>query len=301
MAARAGRIGLQNLPREIEQAALQRGELPARAQPAARKRHLHLVAGILLLCAAVTAALAAPLLTPYAPDAINAGVRLSPPSAAHLFGTDAFGRDLFTRVVYGARLALKLSVLSVFISAVPGILLGLAAGFYRGWVDQVVSRLIDAWLSLPGLLLALLVIARTGPSLDGAILALGITGVPGFYRLVRSGTISLCQLPYVEAARSVGVPDGRLMLRHILPNLLSSIVVLTTMRLGTFLLAGGGLSFIGLGAQPPDPEWGAMLAEGRDYYSTAWWLFAFPAGTMILTVMGFNLLGDGLRDQLAEY
>jgi len=128
MAARAGRIGLQNLPREIEQAALQRGELPARAQPAARKRRLLLVAGILLLCAAVTAALAAPLLTPYAPDAINAGVRLSPPSAAHLFGTDAFGRDLFTRVVYGARLALKLSVLSVFISAVPGILLGLAAG-----------------------------------------------------------------------------------------------------------------------------------------------------------------------------
>lgn len=285
----------------MEQAALQRGELPGRAQPAVQKRRLHLAAGILLLGAAAAAALAAPLLTPYAPDAINSGARLAPPSAAHLFGTDAFGRDLLTRVVYGARLALKLSMLSVLISAVPGILLGLAAGFYRGWVDQVISRLVDAWLSLPGLLLALLVIARTGPSLDGAILALGITGVPGFYRLVRSGTISLCQLPYVEAARSVGVPDRRLMLRHILPNLLSSIVVLTTMRLGSFLLAGGGLSFIGLGAQPPDPEWGAMLAEGRDYYGTAWWLFAFPAGAMILTVMGFNLLGDGLRDQLAEY
>ncbi len=275
-----------------------RTESPTRIHFSARLPGLpvNLSIGIILTGLVVFLAVFAPLIAPYPPDQLIPAARLLPPSSAHVFGTDSFGRDLFSRVAYGSRLALRLSWLAVLISALPGILCGLLAGYYRGWVDQLLSRLMDAWLSLPGLLLALLVIARTGPSLDGTILALGLTGIPSFYRLVRSSTLSLCQLPYMEAGRALGASGMRLMFRHLLPNLFSNIIVLLTLRLGTFLLAGGGLSFIGLGAQPPAPDWGAMLAEGRDYLDTGWWMFLFPLLAVTLTVMGYNLLGDGLRD-----
>ena len=265
-----------------------------------RRMPLHLIAGHLLVGLVVLTAIFAPLIARYAPDQILPGARLMPPSADHWFGTDAFGRDLFSRVVYGARLALRLSLLAALLSALPGILCGLLAGYYRGWVDQVLSRLVDAWLALPGLLLALVLIARTGPSLEGAILALGLSGIPGFYRLVRSSTISLSQLPYIEAGRALGASGARLILCHILPNLLSGVVVFTTLRMGTYLLAGGSLSFIGLGAQPPLPEWGALLSEGRDYLDAAWWMFVFPLLAITLTVMGYNLLGDGLHDHITR-
>ncbi len=261
----------------------------------------HLLAGSFLVVLVLLIALLAPLIAPYAPDVIQPKARLLSPSAAHWFGTDAFGRDLFSRVVFGARLALQLSGEAALISALPGILLGLIAGYYRGWVDQILSRFLDAWLALPGLLLALLVIARAGPSLQGAILALGLTGIPGYYRLVRASAISLSQLPDVEATRALGGSGARLIFVHILPNLLTSLVVLTTLRLGTFLLAGSSLSFIGLGAQPPAPEGGALLAEGRNYLDMAWWMFVFPLLAITLTVVGYNLLGDGLRDHLAVH
>jgi ABC-type dipeptide/oligopeptide/nickel transport system permease subunit len=267
------------------------------SQPAAGRRpRPHLLAGGALVGLVILAALLAPWVSQYPPDALLPGQILLPPSAAHPFGTDAFGRDLLSRVLFGARLALRLSLGAAAISAIPGVTLGMAAGYYRGWLDQVLSRLVDAWLALPGSLLALLVIARTGPSLDGAILALGLAGLPSFFRLARGGAISLSRLPFVEACRALGAGGGRILFRHLLPNLFSSLAALTSLRLGTLLLAGSGLSFIGLGAQPPQPEWGALLAEGRDYLDPAWWMFAFPGLAITLTVMGFNLLGDGVRD-----
>lgn len=266
--------------------------------PRPRRLPLHLVTGGVLLLVVVLAAAFAPMLAPFAPEKIGAGSILSAPSGLHPFGTDAFGRDLFSRILFGARLALRLSILSVALSAVPGTLLGMIAGYYRGWIDQALSRVIDAWLALPGLLLALLVIARTGPSLDGAILALGIAGIPSFYRMARGSTISISRQPFMEASRALGAGGATLIFRHIFPNLCSILLVLVSLRLGTFLLAGGSLSFIGLGAQPPQPEWGALLAEGRDYLDTAWWMFVFPLLAMTLTVLGFNLFGDGLSDYL---
>jgi peptide/nickel transport system permease protein len=288
-----GSLGWEQIPTKEQVEPGERQSLP-------RKARLHLLSGGILAGGVLLVALLAPWLAPYASNVLNPDAMLLPPSFLHPFGTDAFGRDLFSRVVYGSRLALELSFLSALIAALPGILLGLLAGYHRGWIDNVLSRMVDAWLALPGLLLALLIIARTGPSLEGAILALGLTGIPGYFRLVRSSTISLANQPYVEASRALGAGGGRLIFQHILPNLFSQIIVLTTLRLGTFLLAGSSLSFIGLGAKAPAPEWGSLLAEGRDYYDIAWWMFAFPMLAMTLTVLGFNLLGDGLRDRWAR-
>lgn len=260
----------------------------------------NLLIGGTLIGMLLAAALLAPLLAPAPPNLIDPALRLQPPSLAHPFGTDMFGRDLFSRVLYGARIALLLSVLSVTLAALPGIALGLLGGYYRGWPEQLLSRLMDAWLALPTLLLAVVLVARLGPSLTTTIIALSIVGVPGFYRLARSGTISASHSLYVESARAIGASDVRILALHILPNLTSPIIVLATIKLGAMLLAGGGLSFIGLGAQPPLPEWGALLAGGRDYLDSAWWLACFPGLAITASVMGFNLLGDGLRDVFAR-
>ena len=201
--------------------------------------------------------------------------------------------------LYGARVAVQISVFSVLLAGLPGIGLGLLAGYRRGWLEQLLSRAMDAWLSFPGLLLAIILVARLGPSSTTTIVALGIVGIPWFYRLARSGTLSARGAAYVEAAQSIGATEARILLRHILPSLLSPLIVLFTLRLGTVLLAAGGLGFIGLGAQPPQPEWGALLAAGRDYMDSAWWLTVFPGLALTVTVVGFNLLGDGLRDALA--
>jgi ABC-type dipeptide/oligopeptide/nickel transport system permease subunit len=252
------------------------------------------VTGLLILVA-----IFAPLIVTVDPVAIFPEARLLPPSALHWMGTDAFGRDLFSRVVYGSRLAIRLSLGAVLVAAIPGTVLGLLAGYFRGWVDQVLSRLMDGWMAMPGLLLALVLIARTGASFDAAILALGLTGIAGYFRLVRGGAISLSQQLYMEAGRALGAGWSRQIFVHLLPNLASSLVVWTTLRMGTFLLAGSSLSFIGLGAQPPQPEWGAILAEGRDYLDTAWWYFVFPLLGICVSTIGFNLMGDGLSDLLS--
>jgi ABC-type dipeptide/oligopeptide/nickel transport system permease subunit len=206
---------------------------------------------------------------------------------------------MFSRVLYGSRIALQMSLLSVLLAAAPGIWLGLLAGYWRGWGEQILSRVMDAWLSFPGLLLAIVLVARMGPSLNTTVVALGIVGIPSFYRLARAGAIGASAPLFVGAARAAGVGPMRIMLRHMLPNLASPLIVLLTLRMGTMLLAAGGLSFIGLGAQPPLPEWGALLAAGRDYLDSAWRLAAAPGLAFTLSVMGFNLLGDGLRDALA--
>ncbi len=272
--------------------------MPQRARTA-RPLPLHLLAGGILLGMVLFAALCAPLLAPLPPDVMRPALRLLPPGPGHIFGTDPFGRDLFSQVVYGARLALQMSILSVLLSALPGISMGLLAGYYKGWLEQVVSRVMDGWLSFPSMLLAIVLVARLGPSLLTVTIAIGSVGIPAYYRLVRNGTLSIRSSAYVEAARAIGASDGRILLRHILPNLSSPVIVLTTLRLGAMLLAGGGLSFIGLGAQPPQPEWGALLATGRQYMDLAWWLAVFPGLAIAVSVAGFNLFGDGLRDLLA--
>ncbi len=268
-----------------------------------RRRQISLrpnvLVGAVLVGMLVLAGVLAPLLAPYPPDQIQPALRLRPPSFEHPFGTDAFGRDLYSRVIHGARIALRISLLSVLLAAAPGIWLGLLAGYHRGWSDQVLSRVMEIWLAFPGLLLAIVLVARLGPSLDTTVIALGVIGLPSFYRMARSGTISARHALYVEAARALGIGDTRILLGHILPNLASPLIVLITLRMGTMLLAAGGLSFIGLGAQPPLPEWGALLATGRDYLDTAWWLAFFPGLAFTLSVTGFNLLGDGLRDLLS--
>lgn len=239
-----------------------------------------------------------PAVAPFSPIKVGAGPLLQPPSTTHLFGTDALGRDLFSRVLYGARIALGMAAFGVTVSAALGAGLGAGAGYYGGRLDQAVSRLMEVWLAFPGVLLAIIIVARLGPGLANTTIALGIVGVPVFFRLMRSTTLSARRACYVEAAQSVGARDQRIMLRHILPNVGSPLIVLFTMRLGILILSGSALSFIGLGAQPPQPEWGALLAAGRDYLDVAPWLALWPGLCITLTVVGLNLLGDGLRDAL---
>ena len=254
--------------------------------------------GLLLVGLVAAVSLSAMLLTPYAPSDIIPSARLLPPSLAHPFGTDALGRDLLSRVAFGAELACRMAVFAVGLSLAVGLVLGSLAGYYGGWADQAISRAMDGWLALPGALVAVVIVARLGASLENLIVALGLMGVPSFYRIVRSGTLSARRMPYVEAAVALGATDRRVMWRHVFPNILSPLVVLTTTRAGTALLTGSSLSFIGLGAQPPLPEWGALLAAGRNYLDSAWWLALFPGLAVTCTVVGLNLLGDGLRDAL---
>ena len=250
--------------------------------------------GLLLLTAVL-----APILAPSPPDLIQPAQRLQAPSSAHPMGTDAFGRDMFARVVYGARLAIKVSLSTTVLAAVLGIVLGLMAGYHQGRWDQVLARIFDVWMAFPGLLLAVVVVAWLGPSLNSAIFALAVMSVPAFFRLARSSAMTESTHLYVEAARSIGASNRRILLRHLLPNITSPLIVLASLTMGMALLAASGLTFIGLGAQPPTPEWGALLAAGRDALDTAWWLSIFPGLAITLSVMGFNLLGDGLRDAFA--
>ncbi len=290
------RAGPQRLKSLLRTRVHVRDRLQPRFQGAARRIPPGLTAGGIIMTLVVLAAVAAPFIAPYAADQVLAGPRLAAPSAAHPFGTDTLGRDMFSRVVHGARIAVQAALAGVGIAALLGAPAGLLAGYRRGWLDWALSRLVDVWLAFPGLLLALVIVARLGPSLANAILAVGLLAAPGFYRLTRGLTLSTSKMAYVEAAQAVGCRQRRILARHILPNLASSLIVFATMRAGTAILAVGGLSFVGLGAQPPSPEWGALLAAGRSHMDTAPWLAIFPGLSLTLTVVGLNLLGDGLRD-----
>lgn len=261
-----------------------------------RRTSLSLIVGGLIVALFLIAAVVAPVVTSFAPDQVRAGPRLAPPSPTHLFGTDTLGRDMFSRVLFGAAIAVRTAIAGMGIAALLGIPSGLLAGYRGGWLDRLLSRFVDIWLAFPGLLLALVVVARLGPTLTNAILAVGLLGAPGFYRLARGLALSARRMAYVEAAAAVGCSERRVLVRHILPNLTSSLIVFATMRAGTAILAVGGLSFVGLGAQPPSPEWGALLAAGRSHMDSAPWLAIYPGLSMTLTVVGLNLLGDGLRD-----
>ena len=258
-----------------------------------------LVLGGSIVLLMVFAAVFAPLLTPYDPIKLNIPARFQPPSTTHLFGTDQYGRDVFTRVIHGARYDLLIAVLAVALAAGVGTPLGMLAGYFRGWADTVIMRVMDLLLAFPNILLAMTVAAVLGPSLNNAILAVAIVGIAGYARIAYASTMAASSGVYVEAARALGAPHHRLLLRAILPAILAPIVIRGTLGMGFTILLAAGLGFIGLGAQPPTPEWGAMINEGRNQVILGrWWTSVFPGLAIVLLVTGFNLVGDGLRDAL---
>lgn len=271
-----------------------------RRHPRARRLGLPLplVIGLLIVAVILLIAALAPRIAPYDMAAMSMQERLQPPSLAHPFGTDLYGRDLFSRVLYGARLSVAVALLAVLISALPGIAAGIIAGMYPGLAESAVSRLVDAWIAVPGLLLAIVMVASLGRSALVIALALGLAGIPTYYRQARAETLRVRDAQYIEAVRAAGASERYLLRHHVLPNVLPLLLVLMSLRAGGMLLAVSALSFIGLGAQPPQPEWGALLAEGRDYLEPAWWLTFFPGCAIALTVFGLNLIGDSLRDVL---
>ncbi len=242
-----------------------------------------------------------PWIAPYPEDArgaVHLERKLQPPSAAHWFGTDEVGTDVYTRVILGARVSLQIGLVITVIAALIGVPLGIVAGYLGGALGELIMRVTDVFLSVPALILALAVVGALGPGIVNAMLALALVWWPGYVRLVQGKTLALKQETYVEAARAVGTGRLRIVFVHILPNCVSPIVVKASMDMGMAILAAASLGFIGLGAQPPYPEWGAMISHGRNYLPTWWWYSAFPGLAIYLTVLGFNLLGDGLRDLL---
>ncbi len=259
-----------------------------------KKQKSAMVAGIFMLFL-LFVALFAPLIAPYDPMATDYGLAMNPPSAKHWAGTDVYGRDILSRIIYGSRISLAVGVSSVTIGALFGITLGLVSGFFGGFLDEIIMRGSDVLFAFPGILLAIAVVAILGPGLVNVVAAVAIFSIPTFARIVRGNTLSLKESLYVRAARSMGASDKRIMFVHILPGTLSGSIVYFTMRIGTSILTASSLSFLGLGAQPPTPEWGAMLAESRDYIGVADHLTIFPGIAIFLTVLAFNIFGDGLR------
>ncbi|WP_223068224.1 ABC transporter permease [Paenibacillus caui] len=240
----------------------------------------------------------APLIAPYSYKEPQLLDRLKPPSGDHWFGTDDVGRDIFTRVIYGARISLWVGFFSVIGSVIFGTLLGILAGYYGKWLDMAISRLFDILLAFPGMLLAIAIVAVLGPSLQNALVAIAIVNIPAYGRLVRAKVLSLKTEEFITAARSIGMKNSGILLHHILPNSLTPVIVQGTLGIATAIIEAAALGFLGLGAQPPQPEWGKMLSDSRQFIQTAPWTVIFPGASIMLTVLGFNLMGDGLRDAL---
>lgn len=243
-------------------------------------------------------AIFAPLLAPYDPYAVDLGNRMQAPSWDNWMGTDDKGRDILSRIIYGSRLSMGVGFAAVLFGAFFGIIMGLISGYYGGWIDSVISRILDIMLAFPGILLALAIISALGPSLLNVMVAVGIFSVPLFARIARGSTMEVRNLEYIDAIKTLGAHDGIIIFRHIFPNILSPLIIQGTLRLATAILSAAGLSFLGLGAQPPSSEWGTMLSSGRDFIFSAPHIAIFPGLTIALLVMGFNLFGDGLRDAL---
>ena len=254
--------------------------------------------GLAILAVLVLAALTAPAVAPFDPIKISNDALYSP-GVPYLFGTDQYGRDIFSRIVYGTRISLTIGLIAVGIAASLGVTIGLIAGYYGGWVDTLLMWGINVMLAVPGILLALAIVTIRGrPSLTNLMIAVGIAGVPTYARLVRGSVLGAKENLYVDAARVCGVPTRIILVRHLLPNVIAPVIVAATLGTGTAILAAASLSFLGLGSQPPSPEWGRMLSEGRGYLRDQWWISTFPGLTIMLTVLAMNLLGDGLRDAL---
>lgn len=279
----------------------QTASLPTNATALLVKRLLRnrqiVIGGVLVLLITV-AAIGAPWLATHSPARQDLLNRVQPPSAEHWFGTDQFGRDVFSRVLYGARISLLVGVVSVGLGALLGVILGTMAGYFGGWVDLVISRIIDGLMAFPLLLMALLIVAILGAGVENSMLAIGIATSPRFARLIRGEVLQIKEQDFVQAARAVGSRHGWTLLHHILPHLLNSILVLGTLRIAAAILAEANLSFLGLGVQPPTASWGTMISAARQYIVTAYWVPLIPGVAIAVTVLGFNLLGDGLRDLL---
>jgi peptide/nickel transport system permease protein len=255
-------------------------------------------AGGVLVILLLVFAFAAPLIGPEGMDKQDLMMRLKPPSAKFLLGTDQLGRSILTRLAYGGQYSLKVGLVSVAIGAGIGILVGALAGYYGGWVDKVLMGMVDILLAFPGILLAIAIVAALGPGLVNVMIAVGIRGMPTFARLVRGQVLSVRRREYVEAAQALGSSDGRIIARHIFPNIMAPVIVLASLDIASAILSVAALSFLGLGSQPPIPDWGGMIDQGRQYLRTAWWVGVYPGLAIMMTVLGFNLLGDALRDLL---
>lgn len=254
--------------------------------------------GLFMIVSTVVVAVAAPLLTSFTFDGIDATAMLRAPDGVHPLGTDHLGRDSLTRIAYGSRIALRVGLIAVVIETLLGVTLGLIAGFYGGIVEKIISFITDLTWAIPPLILALAIVTVLGPSLNNVIIAVSVVSWAQFSRIVRAKTQSLRSLPYVEAARAYGENDFSLIVRYILPNIVPSIIVVSTLSLPKAIIATTALGFLGLGAQPPAPDWGVMLAEGVNYLRQAPWISIYPGLAIVFVVLGFNLLGEGLRDTL---
>ncbi len=278
------------------------------ARPAVWRYPLHLarrnplfILGLGFVGLLMAAALFAPYITPFPEDAvhgINFADKLAPPSLVHPFGADALGRDIFTRVVFGARMSLKIGLTVILVSLALGVPLGLIAGFFGGWADEIIMRVSDMFLAFPPLLLPMVIAAALGPSIMNAMIAIAISWFPWYVRLIRAQTLSVREELYVEAARSIGVSRPVILVRHVLPNVLAPVVIQASMDMGYAILAAASLSFIGVGAKPPTVEWGLMVTSSRAYFLDYWWTVTFPGLAIFASVLAFNLVGDGLRDIL---
>ena len=256
------------------------------------------LAGFAIISIILLLALAAPLIAPYDPNAIDVKAILFSPSAQHWMGTDGLGRDVFSRMLYGARISLLVGIVAVGIATAIGIVLGALAGYYRGWFDVIIMRLVDVMLSIPTFFLILAVIAFLTPSIWNIMIVIGLTSWMGVTRLVRAEFLSLHGREFVLASRTLGAKDGRLIFKHLLPNSLTPVIVSSVLGVASAVLVESGLSFLGLGVQAPQASWGNILTDGKEYIQFAWWLSLFPGLAILITVLGYNLLGEGLRDAL---
>jgi peptide/nickel transport system permease protein len=279
-------------------------QLSARPRPSAARavyRFLRAnpltLAGLVIFILWAVISVAAPRIAPHGPLEQNVAERLQPPSRAHLFGTDQLGRDVLTRILFGGRLSLSAGIAVVIIACLIGTAIGALAGFIGSWFDELIMRLTEVFMAFPTIILAMAIAAALGPSLFNAVLAMVIIWWPNYARLVRSLVLMVKAQDYVEAARAIGVPEGRILLNTVLPNSLAPAIVLATMDLGNAILVFAGLSFLGLGPEPSSPEWGRMIADGIQYFDQ-WWMAAFPGLAIFTVVMGFNFIGDGIRDAL---
>ena len=282
-------------------------DIPAAVLPRGQALRRGLRANPLLLAGALTAlfivvvATAAPLLAPFPGDAGTAThpfTVLKPPSSVHWFGTDQVGRDVLSRVIYGARISPLIAVIVLTIACLIGVPLGIAAGYFGGWVDEVIMRVTDVFLAFPSLLLALALAAVLPPSLTSLTIAISVTWWPWYTRLIRGQAASVAGRPYIDSCRALGIPRWRIIVRHVLPNSVTPLIVQVSLDVGGVILTASALSFLGLGAQDPTPDWGLMVAEGQNYFTTAWWVVTFPGIAILVTAFAFNLIGDGLRDLL---
>jgi peptide/nickel transport system permease protein len=256
------------------------------------------VGGLTILVVLVAVAACAPLLPLSDPIQVDPVHALYSPGTPYVFGSDQYGRDVLSRVVFGGRVSLLVGPIAVGIALVPGLVVGLVAGYYGRWLDTLLMRIVDVMLAFPGVLLALAIVAVLGPSLTSLMIAVGISSIPTYARLTRASVLSARENLYVDAARVIGADDVAILVRHILPNIVAPVIVVATLGVGAAILIAATLSFLGLGSQPPTAEWGRMLSEGRQYLREQWWIATFPGLAIMLTVLALNLLGDGLRDAL---